>query len=266
MSEPVSFTPERIKNLFDLTGKVAVVTGGAGALGHAVAKGLALYGAKVVVTSRTLASLEKVAEEIKGLGGQAVPVACDVADEASVNIMMAKTLEEYGKVDIMVTCAGIANRYPAEDFPIDDWQKIMDCNVRGTWLCVQKAGKWMIENKRPGKIITVGSVRGYVGHPGGYGAYGTAKGAVHLMTKQFATEWAKYEINVNCIAPCIFWTPLTKQVLEDEKLKQIFMSRIPWGRAATPDDMIGAVVYYASAASDFVTGTILPVDGGSVGG
>jgi NAD(P)-dependent dehydrogenase (short-subunit alcohol dehydrogenase family) len=266
MSEPAAFSPDQIKNLFDLSGKVAVVTGGAGALGHAVAKGLALYGADIVVTSRSIASLEKVAEEIRGYGRKALPISCDVSEEASVDAMMAKTIEEFGHVDIMVTSAGIAQRYPAEDFPIDAWQQVMDCNVRGTWLCVQKAGKWMISNSRPGKIITVGSVRGYLGHPGGYGAYGTAKGAVHLMTKQFATEWAKHEINVNCIAPCIFWTPLTKQVLEDEKLKAIFMSRIPWGRAAHPDDMIGAVVYYASAASDFVTGTVLPVDGGSVAG
>ncbi len=267
MAEPTPFTPEQVKKLFDLTGKTAVITGGAGFLGRALAKGLTLYGADVVLAGRTLASLEEAAAQVNALGGgRAVPITCDVVDEASVENLIAKTVEEFGKVDIMITAGGIAERYPAEQFPIDAWQRVMDTNVRGTWLCAQKAGKWMIENNRTGKIITIGSVRGFNGHPGGYGAYGTSKGAVHLMTLQLATEWAKYHINVNCIAPCIFWTPLTKQVLEDEKLKQIFLSRIPWGRAAIPDDVIGAAVYLASSASDFVTGTILPVDGGTVGG
>jgi len=267
MSEPAAFTPEQIKKLFDLTGKVAVVTGGAGALGRAIARAYALYGANVAVGGRTFSKVQEVADEINSLGGgRAVAVQVDVADEDSVNGLIAKTVEEFGQVDIMVTAAGIAERYPAEQFPMDAWQRVMDINVRGTWLAAQKAGKWMIDNNRTGKIITIGSVRGHVGHPGGYGAYGTSKGAVHLMTLQLATEWAKYHINVNCIAPCIFWTPLTKQVLEDEKLKQIFLSRIPWGRAAIPDDIVGAAIYLAAPASDFVTGTILNVDGGTVAG
>ena len=267
MADPVPFSPEQVKSLFDLKGKTAVITGGAGFLGRALAKGLALYGADVVLSGRTQSTLDCTAEDIGALGGgKVIAVAADVTDEASVDGLIAKTVETFGKIDIMITAGGIADRHPAEEFPIDEWQKVMDINVRGTWLSCQKAGKWMIDNKRPGKIITVGSVRGFAGHPGGYGSYGTSKGAVHLMTLQLATEWAKYKINVNCIAPCIFWTPLTKQVLEDEKLKQIFLSRIPWGRAAIPDDVIGAAIYLAAPASDFVTGTILPVDGGTVGG
>jgi gluconate 5-dehydrogenase len=267
MAEPSPFTPEQIKKLFDLTGKTVVITGGSGFLGRALAKGMALHGADLVLSGRTLSTLEESAADVNALGGgKAIAVTADVADEASVENLVAKTVEAFGKIDVMITAGGIADRYPAEQFPIDAWQKVMDVNVRGTWLSAQKAGKWMIENQRPGKIITIGSVRGFNGHPGGYGAYGTSKGAVHLMTLQLATEWAKYKINVNCIAPCIFWTPLTKQVLEDEKLKQIFLSRIPWGRAAIPDDVIGAAIYLAAPASDFVTGTILPVDGGTVGG
>ena len=267
MADPQPYSPEKVKKLFDLSGKTAVITGGAGFLGHALAKGLTLYGADVVLSGRTQKTLDETVEEINALGGgKAVAVTCDVVDEASVDNLIDKTIENFGKIDIMVTVGGIALRHPAEEFPVDDWQKVMDINVRGTWLSCQKAGKWMIDNKKPGKIITIGSVRGYAGHPGGYGAYGTSKGAVHLLTMQLATEWAKHEINVNCIAPCIFWTPLTEQVLRDEKLKAIFLSRIPWGRAAIPDDVIGAAVYLASSASDFVTGTILPVDGGTVGG
>jgi gluconate 5-dehydrogenase len=267
MADPIPFSPEQVKKLFDLTGKTIVITGGAGFLGHSLAKGFTLYGADIVLSGRTQSTLDETAAEVNALGGgKAIAITCDVVDEASVDNLIAKTVEAFGKVDVMVTVGGIADRYPAEEFPVDAWQKVMDINVRGTWLSAQKAGKWMIDNKQPGKVITVGSVRGFAGHPGGYGAYGTSKGAVHLMTLQLATEWAKYKINVNCIAPCIFWTPLTKQVLEDEKLKQIFLSRIPWGRAAIPDDVIGAAIYLAAPASDFVTGTILPVDGGTVGG
>ena len=267
MADPIPFSPEKVKSLFDLTGKTAVITGGAGFLGRALAKGLTLYGADVVLAGRTQATLDEAVAEVSGLGGgKAVALTVDVTDEKSVQGLIAKTVETFGKIDVMIPVGGIAERFPAEEFPIDAWQRVMDTNVRGTWLACQEAGKWMIKNEKPGKLITIGSVRGFSGHPGGYGAYGTSKGAVHLMTLQLATEWAKYQINVNCIAPCIFWTPLTKQVLEDEKLKQLFLSRIPLGRAAIPDDVIGAAIYLASSASDFVTGTILPVDGGTVGG
>jgi len=176
-----------------------------------------------------------------------------------------QTVKEFGKVDILVTSAGIAMRSPAEDFPIADWQKVMDTNVKGTFLCCQAAGRVMIK-QGGGKIITVSSIRGLLGHPGGYAAYGTSKGAVHLLTRQLATEWAKYKINVNSIAPCIFWTPLTEPILNDKKLYDIFMSRIPWGRAAEPEDFIGALVFLSSAASEFITGDILYVDGGSTAG
>jgi len=265
MAAPGELTLDQIKNLYDLKDKVAIVTGGAGFLGRASAKGLAAHGANVVVTSRKLENLEAVASEVEELGVKALPIACDVTDEESAQGMIDKVLAEFGKIDVLVTCAGIADRYPAEEFPIDAFQKVMSANVNGTFISCKLAGQQMIK-QGSGKIITIGSVRGYLGHPGGYAAYGTTKGAVHLLTKQLATEWAKYHINVNCIAPCIFWTPLTQQVLEDEKLKQIFLSRIPWGRAAVPDDMIGPVVFFSSAASDFVTGAILPVDGGSVAG
>jgi gluconate 5-dehydrogenase len=265
MAQPETWSLDKIRGLFDLTGKVAIVTGGAGAMGHAAAKALAAYGADVVVTSRKVENLEEAAADISKTGRTCVPIACDVTSKVNVDAMVAQTVKQFGKVDIMVTGAGIANRFPAEEFPIDEWQKIMDSNVKGTYLCCQAAGREMVKQGH-GKVITVGSVRGMLGHPGGYSAYGTSKGAVHLLTKQLSTEWAEYKINVNCIAPCIFWTPLTKQVLEDPKLYEIFMQRIPWGRAAEPQDFMGATVYLASAASDFVTGDILYVDGGSTAG
>ena len=256
---------DKIRGLFDLTGKVAIVTGGSGAFGHAAAKGLAAFGADVVITGRHADTLDVAAADIAEAGTKVVPIPCDATDPDKVEAMVARTVEELGRVDVLVTASGVANRFAAEEFPIDEWQKVMDSLVKGTYVCCQAAGKRMIA-QGGGKIITVGSIRGELGHPGGYSAYGTAKGAVHLLTKQLATEWAKYHINVNSIAPCIFWTPLTQQVLDDPDLYKIFMQRIPWGRAADPQDFIGAVVYLASTASDFVTGDILMVDGGSKAG
>ena len=257
---------EQIRNMFDLTGKVAIVTGGSGAFGGAAARGLAAYGADVVLTSRNAENLDRAADELRALSEHEVlAIPSDTTDEASVAAMVAQTIEELGRVDILVTGSGVTNRYPAEEFPIDEWQKVMDSLVRATFLCCQAAGRQMIK-QGGGKIITVGSLRGELGHPGGYAAYVTAKGAVHLLTKQLATEWAKYKINVNCIAPCVFWTPLTQPILDDPKLYEIFMQRIPLRRAAELNDLIGAVVYLASAASDMVTGDILMVDGGATAG
>jgi NAD(P)-dependent dehydrogenase (short-subunit alcohol dehydrogenase family) len=257
---------DKIRNLFDLTGKVAIVTGGSGAFGGAAAKGLVAFGADVVLTSRNPENLEQAADGLRALSEREVrAIPCDATDEASVAAMVARAVQELGRVDILVTGSGVANRFPAEEFPIDEWQQVMDSLVRGTFLCCQAAGRQMIK-QGGGKIITVGSVRGELGHPGGYAAYVPAKGAIHLLTKQLATEWAKYKINVNCIAPCIFWTPLTQPLLDDPKLYEIFMQRIPWGRAAELKDLIGAVVYLASAASDMVTGDILMVDGGATAG
>jgi gluconate 5-dehydrogenase len=256
---------EQIKSLFDLKGKVAMVTGGSGGFGRAVAIGLAAHGADVAVAGRTLAGLEETAGEIRKLGRKAVAISADVVDSRSVEQMVARTQEEFGKINILITSAGIALRSPAEEMPIGDWQKVMDVNVKGTFLCCQAVSRVMIK-QGGGKIITVSSIRGLVGHPGGYSAYGTSKGAVHMLTRQLAMEWAKYKINVNSIAPCIFWTPLTEPILSDEKMYNLFMSRIPWGRAAEPEDFVGAAVFLSSDASELVTGHILYVDGGSVAG
>jgi NAD(P)-dependent dehydrogenase (short-subunit alcohol dehydrogenase family) len=254
---------DEIRNMFDLSGQVAVVTGGSGGAGRAIANALALYGADVVVTSRTLSTLEETAGEVEKAGRKVLPISCDVADAGSVNQMVKKTLDEFGKIDILVTCAGIAVRHPAEDMPIEEFEKVMDINVKGTLLCCQAVARDMIKREQGGKMITVGSIRGLQGHPAGYSGYGTSKGAVHMLTKQLATEWAKFKIRVNSIAPCIFYTPLTEPILNDPEMHKIFMQRIPLGRAAEPDDLVGAVVYLASGASDMVTGVILYIDGGT---
>ena len=254
---------EEMKDLFDLSGRVAIVTGGSGGLGQAAAAGLAAYGASVVITARRVDALEDAAAEIRDAGGIVLPMSCDVTDEESVVAMVKRTTGELGGVDILLTAAGIARRAPAEEMGMEDWDLVMDTNVKGTFLCCKHAGKAMIE-RGAGKVITVSSVRAILGHPLGYAAYGTSKGAINLLTRQLAVEWAKYKINVNSIAPCIFRTPLTEPVLCDPESAKIFLDRIPWGRAAEPEDFIGATVFLASAASDFVTGQVLYVDGGNV--
>jgi len=257
---------DELKNLFDLEGKVAVVTGGSGALGKAVSLGLAAYGVDVLVCSVEQPELEEVSEEIREMGRKALPVFCDVTDPESVAHMVGRAMEEFGRIDILFNGAGIAQRAPVVELPIKDWQRVMDINVKGTLLCCREVAKEMIQQGAGGNIITVGSVRGYHAHEGGYSGYGTSKAAVHYLTKQFAFEWAKYNIRVNCIAPCMFWSALTEPVLSDEDSYREYVARIPIGRVAEPEDFVGVTVFLASRASEMVTGHILAVDDGTLAG
>jgi len=257
---------KELKGLFDLDGKVAVITGGSGALGKAVSIGLAAYGVDVVLCSLELPALEELSDEIRQMGRKALPVFCDINDPDSVDQMVSRALDEFGKINVLFNGAGIAQRQPAVDMPIEDWQDVMDVNVKGTLLCCRAVAREMIRQGHGGNIITVGSVRGFHAHEGGYSAYGTSKAAVHYLTKQLAFEWAKHRIRVNCIAPCIFWSPLTEPILNDEKSYKDYVARIPLGRAAEPEDFVGVTVFLASDASEMVTGHVLSVDGGTVGG
>jgi len=252
-----------LKNMFDLTGKVAVITGGSGGAGKAISIGLALYGADVVCASRTLSDLEDTVDKVEKLGRKALPISCDVTDPQSVDAMIKKTIGAFGRIDIMITAAGIAKRIEAEKMPIEDFRRVMAANVEGTMICCQAAAREMIRQQEGGNIITLGSIRGLHGHPAGYSAYSASKGAVHTLTKQLAIEWAKHQIRVNAIAPCIFWTPLTEPILKDEAMYKVFMQRIPIGRPAEPEDLVGAVLFLSTPASAMVTGQILYVDGGT---
>lgn len=248
-------------DIFDLSGKTAVVTGGAGGIGHAQALGLAEAGADVIVASRKLDHLEKVAEEIQAKGRKSLAVSVDVADEKSVIDMVNTIMKIFPRVDILVNAHGLAIRKPADAFPIDEWQRVMDINTRGTFLTCQAVGRSMIE-QGSGKIINVSSVRGQYGLPADYAAYCASKGAVDTLTKTLACEWAKYNVLVNAVAPTVVETDLTRDALANPDYAKQMKSRIPLGKWALPEDIVGATIFFASNASDFITGQILYIDGG----
>jgi len=249
-------------DLFDLTGNVGIVTGGAGGIGKALALGLARHGADVVVTSRTLSKLEPVAEEIKAMGKKSLAVASDVTDERSVKNMVDRVVKEFSHVDILVNAAGINIRNSAEDIPLEDWKKVMDFNAFGTFVCCQAVGRVMIKQKS-GKVVNVSSVRGRYGAPSGAVAYSPSKGAVDTLTRTLACEWAKYNVLVNAVAPTLIETDLTRQALANPEFAKTMRARIPLGRWGFPEDVVGPMVFLASKASDFVTGQIIYVDGGT---
>jgi NAD(P)-dependent dehydrogenase (short-subunit alcohol dehydrogenase family) len=250
-----------MNKLFDLNGKVALVIGGHGGIGKAVALGLADAGADVAVASRNLEALEIVAKEIRAKGKKSTAAAVDITSEKSVNDMVDKIKNTFQRIDILVNAAGLAIRKPADSFPIDEWQKVMDINTRGTFLCCQAVGRVMLKQKS-GRIINVSSVRGRYGLPAGYAAYCPSKGAVDTLTRTLACEWAKSNVLVNAVAPTIVETDLTKDALADPAYARQMKDRIPLGKWAIPEDITGAVIFFASEASSFITGQILYIDGG----
>jgi gluconate 5-dehydrogenase len=256
------FAPE---NLFSLRGKTAFVTGGAGGLGKAVAAAYLRSGASVAIADLRAAELETARAELSSLGMVSTHV-CDVKEVSSVHAAVDGAIETLGKIDILFAAAGLARRTDADRLAVEEFDLVMDVNVKGTFLCAQAVGRHMIARGEGGKIITVGSVRGLQGHPLGYVAYGTSKGAVHLLTRQLATEWAKHKINVNCIAPSVLKTPLADFILKTPEVRDLFMSRIPLNRAAEPEEVSGSAIFLAAPASDFITGQILFFDGGSTAG
>jgi len=247
-------------DLFDLTGKVAIVTGGSGTIGGALAVGLAEAGADVVVTSRTLDKLEPVAEKIRALGRKSLAISTDITQEPSVAQMVEQVLKEFQHIDILVNAAGMIIRKAGEEISVEEWQKVMDFNIRGVFITCQTVGKVMIK-QGGGKIVNISSVRGRYGADGAV-AYSTSKGAVDSQTRTLAFEWAKYRVYVNAIAPPVIESDLTRPLLADPDTAKRLTGHIPFGRLALTDDLIGPVVFLASKASDFMTGQILYVDGG----
>lgn len=250
---------------FSLKGKVALVTGSGGVIGAAIAEGYLQAGADVVISDYDADKVDAVVDRLAGKGN-VIGVAADVTDPDSLEAAVATIVERFGKIDILCTAAGVAIRTPAIDLSAEEYDRVMAVNTKGTFLSAQAVARTMIERGEGGKIVTIGSVRGLVGHPLGYVSYGTSKGAVHLLTRQLATEWAEHRINVNAIAPSVVSTPIGDYILQDKAIRDLFMSRIPFNRPMQPEELVGTAVYLSSPASNFVTGQIVFVDGGSTAG
>jgi 2-deoxy-D-gluconate 3-dehydrogenase len=244
--------------MFDLTGRVAVVTGGNGGIGLGIARGLAAAGAGVVVAARNAAKAEAA---VAALGEKAAFIALDVADESSCRAMIAQTADRFGRLDILVNNAGTSIRKPPQDYSVAEWHAVLDTNLTGAFLCSQAAHPVM-KRSGGGKIINIGSMFALFGS--GYAApYAASKGALVQLTKSLAAAWAGDNIQVNAILPGWIDTELTRDARRQVAgLHERVLARTPAGRWGAPEDLAGIAVFLASPASDFITGAAIPVDGG----
>lgn len=255
-----------INELFSLTGKSALVTGATGALGHASAKALASAGAHVTIAGGNADKLDLIEADLLKGGASVTKIVGRPSDEATCAEIVATAASEGRGLDIVVPASGTAAVAPATDMDLETWDRVMDANVRQTWLICRAAGKVMIEQKRGGSIIMISSVRARFATVAGTSAYGASKSAVDMLTKSFATEWGQHNIRVNGIAPTVFRSELTGWLFEDNErannVRKEVLSRIPLGRLAEPEDFAGVMVFLASQASAIITGDIINVDGG----
>lgn len=249
-------------NLFDLSGRCAIVTGAASGLGEAIAGGLATYGADVAIADTDHQGLGEVAEALRGANTKALPVACNVQVRDDVQGLVDKTIEVFGSLDIIVNAAGIARRELAENLSDTDWKEVLDVDLYGAFLCSQVAGRAMIDQGRGGRIISIASIAAHVGVTSGNANYAAAKGGLVAMSKCLALEWAPHNILVNCISPTHFNTPLIKRGMADPETRAYYLANIPLGRLGEPNEIVGPVVFLASDASSMITGTTIAVDGG----
>jgi NAD(P)-dependent dehydrogenase (short-subunit alcohol dehydrogenase family) len=246
---------------FDLDGAVALVTGAAGGLGAAIARGLAAAGARLVLADLAEDALQALKDEIERRGGRAATQRTDVTAAADVAAAVDCAVRTWGRLDVLVNCAGITLRQPAVDFTESEWDRIIAVNLKGTWLCCQAAGRVMLE-QRQGRIINMASIGGLVGLPMSV-AYCASKGGVVQLTRTLAVEWAPFGVTVNAIAPCTFETPMVRSVMTAEpEYEQRVIGRIPLGRMGKPEEIVGTAIYLASPAAAMVTGHILSIDGG----
>lgn len=251
--------------VISLSNKVALVTGAGRGIGKSIALGLAKAGADVVLTSRTLSEVEITADEIKKIGRKALPIVCDVGKSTDVRRLAQTAMDEFGQVDILVNNAGISPFVvPIEDLRENGWDKIIDINLKGVFICSQEIGRDMIR-RHSGKIINLTSIGGVVGLPG-QAAYCVSKAGIIMLTKMFAMEWGKYNINVNGIGPGMVETKLTEKYLDNQELVRNRMESTPLRRFAKPIDIVGGALFLASDLSDYITGQIIFIDGGRLVG
>ena len=248
------------ENLFDLTGQVALVTGASRGLGQYFARALARAGADLILTSRNQADLTAFVSEIEALGRRVLPLELDVRDQESIERMAAAAEQAWGQIHILVNNAGCNARKPALDVTWDDWNLVLDTNLRGTFFVAQQIARRMVQHGY-GRIINIGSVTSVFGYAG-LAPYGASRGGVRQLTMSLADDWGKHGITVNCLAPGWFRTEQNKMLYEDKEWVEYLVDRIPVKRPGQPHDLDGAVVFLASEASRYITGQTLLVDGG----
>jgi NAD(P)-dependent dehydrogenase (short-subunit alcohol dehydrogenase family) len=256
------------KNLFDLTGRIAVITGAASGIAQAIAVGFAEAGVDAVIADINDSGLAETAELIRAAGRRAVPVHCDTSDAAQVEALFQTVDREFGRVDILVNAPFTFARVKPEELSLDDWNKAIAVCLTGFFTCAQQAGRRMIAQGTGGSIINIGSIGGQNSLGRGNFVYGVAKSGVHQLTRELATEWAKHKIRVNAILPSQTRTASVRRWLEDPKTDPKTVDRllvgIPMNRLGEPEDMVGPAIFLVSDAASYVTGTLLPVDGGNL--
>jgi gluconate 5-dehydrogenase len=252
--------------LFDLSGKVALVTGAAAGFGEVICAGFAEFGCDIAAADLDYDGAKRTADKVTALGRRSVAIKVDVGNPEQIQSMVKAVIEALGTIDILVNCAGVPQHDAAESTPLETWDKVIDINLRGTFLCCQAAALVMLEKKK-GVMINFSSIAGAVGIGRGANVYCASKGGVNTLTKALALEWASRGLRVNAIAPCQFMTPGLREVIRDpqfdpKKLMETWTANIPLGRVGESEEIVGPALFLASDASSMVTGTILDVDGG----
>lgn len=245
---------------FSLHGKVALITGASKGIGAGLGRALAHAGAHVVLAARDLPALERLATEIRDAGAQATALQLDISDVARIEPAFRRVHDELGQLDILVNNAGLGFNHPALDVAEEDWDRMMDVNLKGLFFCCQAAARLMLQ-QGAGRIVNISSQAGLVGIPH-HAVYSASKGGVNALTRVLALEWSAQGVTVNAIAPTFIYTPGTAERLDDPQFLEGVLSRIPIGRVGTIADVAAAVIYLASPAGALVTGAVLPVDGG----
>jgi NAD(P)-dependent dehydrogenase (short-subunit alcohol dehydrogenase family) len=243
-----------------LRGRVAIVTGGSSGIGKAMAAGLAHYGARVAIAGSNAGKCEVAADELRRIEAQVLPLPTDVSDPDQVRSMVERTVNKWGRLDILINSAGVYQGVSAFEMSVAEWRRVMAVDLDGAFYCCQAAGRAMLETGR-GSIINITSLSGLLGYAN-EAAYCAAKGGLTMLTRALAAEWAKLKIRVNAIAPTWFYSPISAHILDDPGKLADKLRSIPLERVGHGDDIVGAAVFLASDASNFITGQILTVDGG----